>query len=116
MSGRPVGIATCRPVIMVSASGWIAGFRPSNRRKAAHEFKQRRVDLGRPFLLKPVAGILHHPDEAKIGTLLAHQLDHIDAGYHAQHRLEAAGQKAVGCGNGLPSYAASCSKSRSELR
>jgi hypothetical protein len=33
------------------------GFRSSSCRKAAQKLKQRRVDLGRPLLLKPVAGI-----------------------------------------------------------
>ena len=67
--------------------------RSSSCRKVAQKFKQRRVDFGWPLLLKPVAGILHQSDAAKIGTLLTHQLDHIDAGYHAEDSFEAAGEK-----------------------
>jgi len=39
----------------------LPGFRSSNR-KAAQKLEQHRVDLGRPLLLKPVAGTLHHPE------------------------------------------------------
>jgi hypothetical protein len=58
---------------------WTVGFRSSSCRKAAQKLKQRRVDLGWPLLLKPVAGILHQPDVAQVGALLAHQFDHVDA-------------------------------------
>jgi hypothetical protein len=67
-------------------------FRSSTCRKAAQKLKQRRVDLGRPLLLKPVASILHE-NVAKVGALLAHQFDHIDAGYHAEDCFEAASHK-----------------------
>jgi hypothetical protein len=79
-----------------SGSGGVSrtvGFCSSSWRKAAQKLKQRRVDLDRPLLLKPVADILHQPDVAKVGALLTHQFDHIDAGYHAEDRFEAASHK-----------------------
>lgn len=41
-------------------------------------------------MLEPVAGIVDQPDMAKAGALLAHQFDHIDAGYRTENRIEAA--------------------------
>jgi hypothetical protein len=69
----------------------MAGFRSSNCRKAAQKLEQRRVDSRRPLLLKPVAGIPRCAERSE-GRRIA-QFNHIDAGYHAQDRFEAAGQK-----------------------
>jgi hypothetical protein len=69
---------------------WKVGFRSLGCWKAAQKLKQRRVDLGWQLMLKPVARILDQPDVAKVGAMLTHQFDHIDAGYHTEDRVDAA--------------------------
>src|ERR1700682_4418997 len=93
--GKAENMYSYRVLLTLTRTGsagisWTVGFRSSSCRKAAQKLKQRRVDFGRRLLLKPMAGILHQPDVAKVGALLTHQFDHIDAGYHAEDRFEAA--------------------------
>lgn len=91
LRGRPISFWTRTGSAGISWT--VGGFRSSSCRKVAQKLKQRRVDFGRPLLLKPMAGILHQPDVVKVGALLTHQFDHIDAGYHAEDRFEAASHK-----------------------
>src|SRR5690242_10991343 len=53
-------------------------------------FQQRRIDLGRTLLLDPVAGAIDDPHEPKIGHVLAHDFDEVDAGDEGENRIELA--------------------------
>src|SRR6516165_6294911 len=57
------------------------------------KLQQRRIHLHRPLLLDPMAGAVDDAHQAKVGDLLAHHGDEVDARYEGEDRIEAAGDE-----------------------
>lgn len=66
------------------------------RGEPAQESGDRSVHFIRALLLHPVAGAINQLDEPKIGHLLTHHLDNVDAGNEAQYRIKAACDECTG--------------------